>query len=160
MLLRDIGEARVVNLLACPVQQRDVHHAVDNHPTGLSLVPRANETAGRVVSAREDGGGVHAAIVGFLVTCGSPVGNCGGQPHEAHVVMDPHELVEGLIKLSLDTTGRVRITLTARKAVHLPADPWPKTIGPPVDIIVGGLVVIAAIARDIRNAVAVALYLG
>ncbi|MNL81764.1 hypothetical protein D3C87_2089660 [compost metagenome] len=45
----DMLEAVVLALLAGPEKQRNVHHTVDNRPTGIVVaVPGADESAGNV----------------------------------------------------------------------------------------------------------------
>ena len=90
----------------------------------------------RVVTAGENGGGVHAPVMGFLVSRDAPVGNRRGEPHEAHVMMDAHEFIERLIELGLNSARRVGIALITREVVHLPADTRPEPVSPPVDVFV------------------------
>ena len=126
-----VSKARVADGLRRPVQQRDVHHRVDDDPTGAVAVPRANELSARIVAAREQVGRVKAPLARALVARQAIIRDGREQPHEADVVVQAGVAVERAVELLLDPAGRPQVRLVARQMPHLPANARPKTVRPP-----------------------------
>ena len=120
MVLGHIGKAGIVECVACPIQQRNVHHGVDNDPAGTIAVPRAYELTARIIATGQEMRRMKAACLAALVARQAIVGDSGKQPHEAHVMMESGVAIEGSVEFVLDLAGRLQELLILRSAITLP----------------------------------------
>ena len=162
MVLGDIGEAGIAQRIACPVQQWDVHHGIDDHPAGAVAVPRADELTTGVITAGQQMGRMQAARLAALVARQTIVGDGRKQPHEPDVVVKARVAVECPIELVLDLARGLQELLVLRSAVALPQDAGPEAVGPPDQVLGGGghILLIGAVLGDIGDLTDDAIALG
>ena len=137
---RNFFKARVLGLLARPIQKRDVEQAVDDRPAagvGLGVgevVPRADKACG-VEPPGQQLGGVQTAAAGIGIAGQAVVRHGAGQPHKADIMVQPVVARKALIERAFGKAGNLGIAVIAGRVVGLPQHPGPETVCPPADAV-------------------------
>ena len=116
----NLTEPGVFRLLAGPVQEGEVEHAVDDGPASgilLQVVPRADEISHGVEPSRQKGGGVQGHSSGIRVPCEPEIRHRRRHEHKAHVVVQAVEIRKALLHLPFRDPGNVGIAPLSRVLV-------------------------------------------
>ena len=131
-------KARVARLLTGPVEQRQVHHAVDDGiARALTMRPRADEALG-VEAPGQNRRGMQGVGARLRVAGETEMRAGGEQIHEAHVVIKQIEAPELVRQQLLHAQRLGHVDRLARRLVQLPHDGRPEAAGPPAIAVVGG----------------------
>ena len=148
---RDFCEAGVVQLLRGPVQQRQVHHAVDDHPApdvpaahplALLAVPRtgpgADEFSNGIKTPRQKVCGVHPDFPGIFIAGQAVVRQGGQRVHKPNIMVKPFITFKSLIQTFLYGFGGFSEGFVFGGMVCLPEHPRPEPVAPPINAGGGG----------------------
>ena len=152
--LCDSFKTGILTLLAHPVQKRQIHHAVNNHPADVIVpVPGTDKIPQRVEPCRQHIGRILSAFTGFGISGQAVIRNGGMKPHKSHVMIQPPDVCKGCVHFCLHPFRGQTVFLFSRSMVHLPHHTGPEAIGPPEHILLGIILFIAAVYRDIRDTI-------
>ena len=139
----DLAEPGVVQLPGRPVQQGQVHHAVDNHPAPdiaaahpLAMLglpgagPGAEEFPLQIVPRGQLRRRQQAPALCLLVPGLAVVGHGGLEEQKAQVVADGLRVLQHRLQALLHPRGGVPVGRVAGGVVHLPQHPRPEAVGP------------------------------
>ena len=159
----NLPEPGIFALLRCPVQQRDIEHAVNDGPSSgiapLYLVPGPDKVSCRIEPSCQEIRPVHGKPFCILIPGKPPVGHRCWHEHKSHVMMQSIIHVKALFHFPLRHPGNLRISLFLRILIQKPHDSAPESVCPPVDAVVhspcsvfiGTVVIIASLIRGIGN---------
>lgn len=129
----------VFALLAGPVQQGKVYHAVDNCPSpGIvrQIIPGADEFSHRVEPPCQQIGGVHPDFPGIFIAGQAVVRHRGGHEHKPNVMMQPIVILKAFFHFLFRLPRNVQILFLSGILVHQPHHAAPETVSPPVQSVV------------------------
>ena len=143
---RDFGKARIAGLLRRPVQQRQIHHAVDDRIACAVRIRPGTDEALRIEAAGENRRRMQRIRQRLRITRQPVVRAAGEQIHEAHVVIEQIEAPELVRQQLLHAQRLGHVDRLARRLVQLPHDSRPEAAGPPAVAVKRGSDVFAALA--------------
>ena len=162
---RLLPESGITGFIGGPVEQIDVHHAVNNGPSRRVLIRRAaplipcpDDPGRRIEAAGKDGGCHQAAFSRLRISRDPVIGHRRRKPYKAHIVMQSIEIGKCLIQLFFRIPGDIHIPLLPGTQIEKPHDSRPEAVGPPGNAIIPAklpvlvnLVVMSSRYRRIRD---------
>ncbi len=156
----NLCKTRILCLTAGPVQQRDIHHTVHNHPaahvalskeSGHAVAPRADKIPHRVKTSCQQVGGVNPALAGLLISCFPVIRHCGEQKQKARIVIHSLKPLQNLIHALFHALRGSAVRFLTGRLIHLPEHARPETVCPVVNPSHAVQIMIPALARTVGN---------
>ena len=150
---RDRGKSRVICLLRSPVQKRQVHQTVHDHPAGLIIIPCTDIIPKHIKPPRQQVRSMLSSDIRLTVTRKTVVRHRRMHPHKSHIMIQILILFQRAVQPLLHPLSAPAILRSVRGMIHLPEQPAPEAVRPPGNILLTPVFRISAVHRDIGNPV-------
>ena len=130
--------ARIACLFGCPIEKRNVEHAVDDCPASCvtlawNIVPSTDKATRQIEASGQQVGGMQRSATGVGIARHFIIRHAGRQPHKAHIMVQPVKLFEASVEPIFRDLSDFLIFLVARLMIHEPQHAAPKAVRPKVD---------------------------
>ena len=135
----DVSETRVITLVGRPIEERNVHDAVDDHPAAYliscpwGVVPGPDVPAHRVIPPRQEISRMETAVLCLLAAGLAVVCHGHGEEQESDVVIQTLKSRQDLLHALLDALCGSAVEFLTCSVIHLPQHSGPEAVGPEIE---------------------------